>query len=314
MKRRRAKDAAGATRWLASLLLVACSLTVRGQFVVVVPNNLYVVEGDTASTLPFGYPSPFTMRYQQVYESSQFSNAANAAPYYTNYFAALTNGGWISDLFFRAASRSCPFFETVSNVEIHLSTTSRPPDGLSPIFSENIGPDDTPVFSGSFTLSSSSCLGAPEPPDDHVTLSTNFWYDPRVGNLLVDVRLYQGIEGGGASFDAAGIAGDTVSRVYADSVDATNGITDTTGLVTFFAMAPRPTLQVYITATNYMTIRWLTQPTTFVLQQSASLGPDSVWQTVPGTSATNVAFKEYQVSLSPGVGAAFFRLAIPTGQ
>jgi hypothetical protein len=302
--------------WLLGLLIVACSLSVRGQGVVALPSSLYLytVSGNTNSLLPFGYPNPSTIRYQQVYDASQFTNAANASGDgdLIKYFSAITNGGWISDVYFRAATYACPFVATVSNVEIHLSTTSRAPDGLSPVFSENTGPDDTLVFSGSFTVGSASCMGSQPYYIDDVALSKNFWYNPRLGNLLLDVRVYQGARQI-PPFDAAEIAGDSVSRVYAGSVNATSGTTDTTGLVTFFAMAPLPTLQAYVTTTNYIVLRWLTQPTNFVLQQSALLGTNSSWQILPGSLSSNIETENYRVPITPGVGAGFFQLAIPAG-
>jgi hypothetical protein len=171
------------------------------------------------------------------------------------------------------------------------------------------------VFSGSFTVGSYTCQGLEFYDGEHIALSTNFWYDPRAGNLLLDVRLYQGIAPPPIPpFDAVDVAGDSVSRVWADSVSATSGTTDTTGLVTFFAMAPPPTLQTYITTTNYMAIRWFAQPSGFVLQQSSSLGSVAVWQSLPGAGGTNPSGKEYLVPITSAGTGVFFRLAIPGGR
>jgi hypothetical protein len=305
--------------WLAGLLLALSSRPVRGQAVVSVPIDLYRVAGNTNSTLPFGYPGQFTARYQQVYDASQFSNAANVGDL-TNYFAALTNGGWISDLYFRATAYSDSFSATVPNAEIHLSTTSHPPDGLSPVFSENVGFDDTIVFSGSFTVGSASPFDSPEPYDfDHIALSKNFWYDPRAGNLLLDVRLNQGLGPAPVPpFDAVNLAGDSVSRVYATSAAATSGTADTFGVVTFFAMAPPPIFQGSVSnfssSTNYFVVTWLfTQPTGFVLQVSSALGKNAVWQTVPGTLNTNIASERFQFPIDASLPKRFFRFSRSAG-
>jgi hypothetical protein len=301
-----------AAPWSLALLLTTCPLSLRGQLSVPVPNNLYTVDGNSNSTLPFGVSSAFSLRYQQVYDGSQFMGEPQDG-WITNLYAPVANGGWITDLFFRAEAHSCAFFATVSNVQIHLSTTQRPPDGLSPVFGENTGPDDTLVFSGSFTVGSESCMAGTEPFDpDHVALSTNFWYDPRAGNLLLDVTVFQGVSGLIPPFDAVDIDGDSVSRVYAGSVNATSGTTDTIGLVTLFGIAPIPALIAY-TATNYIAIRWPTVPAGFVLQQSASLGSGALWQSLPGVGGTNPVYQEYHTSISSSGPRAFFRLAISAG-
>ena len=317
-----AKDQSAAA-WFAAFLLAACSLSAYGQPVVAVPNSLFQAGGNTNSVLPFLNPNFFTARYQQVYDASQFPTISNGTTDFKNYFAAITNGGWISDVYFRAASNSCAFPRTaVPDVEIHLSTTSRDPDALSPVFSENVGPDDTLVFSGSFTISSATCMGL-EPYDfDRVALAKNFWYDPRKGNLLLDVRLYQGIgpfpPGEFPPFDAVDAPSDGISRVYAEDVSAMSGTADTTGVVTFFAMAPPPILQGSITncesTTNYIIVTWtFTQPTGFVLQVSTSLGSDAVWQTVPGTLNTNIAAERFQFPIDAGVSSRFFRFLRAAG-
>src|SRR5713226_7554523 len=127
------KNRTAAALWLAGLMLGSCSLWVRAQGVVALPSSLYLdsLSGNTNSSLPFAYWSPFTVRYQQVYDASQFRTIANGTINDQIYFSAITNGGWISDVYFRGATGSGNFFATVSNVEIHLSTTSRTPGALS---------------------------------------------------------------------------------------------------------------------------------------------------------------------------------------
>ena len=306
--------------WLVALMLGSYSLRARAQYVVALPSSLYLdsLAGNTNSSLPFAYWSPFTVRYQQVYDASQFLTIANGTTNDQNYFSAITNGGWISDVYFRGIAGSGSFFATVSNVEIHLSTTPRTSGGLSQVFIENTGPDDTVVFSGSFTVGGDS-MGLQPYAYDHVVLSKNFWYDPRVGNLLLDVRLYQGIGAVIPPFDAVDFGGDSVSRIYAIStnvtsgVNATSGTTDTTGLVTFFAMAPLPVLQAYMSnapPTNaYIVLGWYNQPTGFVLQGSTSMGSSAFWSTLLGVD-TNVDYRHFVYSVV-GQPVQFFRLARP---
>src|SRR5689334_6428232 len=115
-----------------SLLLAAPCLDIRAQGVVAVPNSLFMAEGNTNNFYPFWVVWPYTGRYQQVYAASQFSTISNGTQDEKNYFSAMTNGGWISDIYFRFHVGTPPFGTTVPNVEIHLSTSQRQPDGLSP--------------------------------------------------------------------------------------------------------------------------------------------------------------------------------------
>lgn len=301
-------------RVAASLLLTFPCPRLRAQLVTGVPNSLYSVEGNTNSIYPFAVYMPYSCRYQQVYDASQFSLPSNVGAY-RDYFVAMTNGGWISDLFFRFDGNSRGFSALVSNVEIHLSTTQRQPDGLSSVFSDNVGSDDAIVFSGSFYMMNSG-VGSPEPYESHIPLNTSFWYNPQLGNLLLDVRIHDS-SGTPAGIDAVNVMGDSVSSVYSpivfgstNGVNATSGTTDTTGLVTFFEMSPPPLLVAYVSnappANTYIVLHWIHQPAGFVLQESTSLGSNAAWSTVVGADTPFV-------HSTAGSAAKFFRLARPGG-
>ena len=286
-----------ASRWFSVFLLTALSVLAMGQSIPI-PNSCGGVEGNSSSSYPFF--SGFTVRYQQVYDASQFS--------------AVTNGGWIYWLNFRPDGGTPSFGALVSNVEIHLSTTLRHPDGLSPLFSDNVGPDDATVFYGAVGLYSP----APSSPEgfgigyNQAQLTNYFWYNPTAGNLLLDVRIHTLI----SPFyiippmDAATNQG--VSSVYAAPVDATNGTIDTAGLVTLITIAPVPSLTACV-STNVFVLRWPAQPTTFILQKSSLLGSNAVWQSLPGVGGSNLVFKEYQIPLNSPGPPAFFRLARSPG-
>lgn len=295
---------------IAALQLLLTSIPSRGQFVTAVPNSQFLIAGNTNSFYPFWVFWPYTGRYQQIYAAAQFSQPSNGGQYYQKYFAAMTNGGWISDIFFRFQGGSPVFNTVVSNVEIHLSTSPRAPDGLSPVFSDNVGQDDTKVFSGSLLLINSS-RSNPEPYETHVLLDTNFWYNPTRGNLLLDVRVHQGVNFLPAPLDAVDVAGDSVSSV--SSTNDTSGVVSTTGLVTFFEMAPPPLLVTFLSnappSSLYIVLNWINQPLGFVLQESSSLSNNAVWMNLLGTD-TNVDFKHfaYPVNSNP---AEVFRLGRP---
>ena len=75
-------------------------------------------------------------------------------------------------------------------VEIRLSTTSKTTDDLSSFFAENIGDDETLVYSGEliFSTDGSGPVGGPKDFDYIVEFDEPFIYDPTAGNLLYEFR------------------------------------------------------------------------------------------------------------------------------
>jgi hypothetical protein len=271
-----------------------------------VPNALRAVEGNSGSNLPFILGGPNTMRYQQVYDASQFSLAAG--------------GGWIYMLTFRLDSEKnkSGFSAVVTNVEIRLSITQKQPDGLSSVFSENIGCNETVVLSNSLAMASGFApFGQPQAWWIRVPLSTLYWYDPAAGNLLMDVWLREGVDDRTVPvvlFDAQDTPGDSVSRVWAFSVeDAISGFADSVGLVTLFTIAPVPSLRAYLsdlgTSTNHIVLRWPTQPNNYILQRTASLS-ESAWESLPCLGGSNLVFQEYRIPVASSGTIGFYRLAL----
>src|SRR2546430_355240 len=157
------------------------------------------------------------MRYQQVYAASQFG--------------ALPPGGTnLIGIAFRVDAGFGGFSSPLPAGQINLSTTAQTPDGLSATFANNIGTDDTVVFSGPLSLSSSA-TGSPAAFDVVINFSSSFFYNPDRGNLLLDVRN----SGGGniSQPDAVSLTGDSVSRLYGSGTSTTGGA-DSAGLVTEF--------------------------------------------------------------------------------
>ena len=204
---------------------------------VVVPNVLRTVQGDTGNLLPI--LSKLPIRYQQVYDHSQF--------------ASFTAGGeYITQIAFRVHSPGLPFTASISDLQVNLSTTSKTPENLSTTFSDNVGADDTVVFPSAAVQFDTSLAGPPDGPqafDLVVTLAAPFHYDPAQGNLLLDVRNASGTTHDPANeqeIDAVSTGGDSVSRVYnlGDVTAATAGPTgggfqvDTFGAVTRFISTP----------------------------------------------------------------------------
>ena len=147
-----------------------------------------------------------------------------------------------------------------------------------------------------------------------ITLQTPFLYNPADGNLLIEIRNYQPIPP--PYFPPTVIAGvldawettiDTISRVYAHDVNATNGIADTLGLSTEFLVTPLPELSISLQSSNLL-FRWVIQEDTFRLQQSSTVGPAATWQPAGGTISTNRAYVEAKDPLFQQTTARFFRL------
>ncbi len=202
---------------------------------IVVPSAQALVEGNSNNGFPFNLAafSRTSQRYQQVYSASEFSG-----PFL------------ITDIEFRPdASSGAAFSSTLPSIRIDFCTTPAAPDALSATFATNCASNDTIAYGGvsgaPLALSSSFTgpAGGPKDFDIVILLTTPFLYNPASGNLLLDVRNFGG--GRTTQFDAQDTLGDSVSRVFGDTVGSASGATDTIGLVTrfsgaFISVVPEP--------------------------------------------------------------------------
>lgn len=243
-----------------------------------------------------------SMRYQQVYNASVFSNVPPECIYVSTltFFEGFTQQGLTS--------------LTITNMQINLSTTQRAADGLSTNFAENIGPDDTVVFGPGPHVFDGVVSGSRFP----IQLNPPFRYNPATGNLLLDVRIFNGAGPVAINLprlEAFNSLTDESSRVWATNV--TDGIAsgaDTAGLDTVVQFSPVPSLVIYTTGTNntptnYIVVDWPSEPTVFRLQQSAKLGTGVIWQTV-----SNITIPRYYFPLESAGSAGFYRLIWQTGE
>src|SRR5687767_7164790 len=98
---------------------------------IIVPNEFEFVEGNSQSYVPFTDKTGVSMRFQQVYDASQFGSF-------------MEEGKFISALAFRIDADQGRFHPYVSvEAQINFSTTQRSPDNLSSNYFLNVGPDDT---------------------------------------------------------------------------------------------------------------------------------------------------------------------------
>lgn len=209
---------------------------IHGDFVVF-PVSASDIEGDLNNNYPFNISDPSgtvlqTQRYQQIYEAFEFPQTSIV----------------IDQIAFRPNAFSGQAFEsTLANIQVNLSTASADVDSLSLFFETNVGIDDTIVHRGPLSLSSEFVgpRSGPKKFDIIIDLQNPFVFNPLEGNLLMDVRNFEG--GLTTSFDAVFDNGDSVSRVGTfinSTVDSpTAEFADTLGLVTRFqynAQIPEP--------------------------------------------------------------------------
>jgi len=209
-------------------------VAVRPMTRVVVPNT-YATSlpngGKNGNSDPLGLTTGQQSHYQQVYSASQFG--------------AITGPQTITQIAFRPSYVYGTSFTTqLSKVQVELSTTSAAPDSdLSTNMVANVGvADRSVVYSGALTLSSANSgpVGGPKSFDIVIVLQRPFVYDPRKGNLLLDVRNYGGANVSPIYYEGVYTSGDGVSRMYASSTSSDAGSGDTLGLVTQWTFAAAP--------------------------------------------------------------------------
>jgi hypothetical protein len=206
------------TSAVVSLLTLVLTEVVNAQSSVVVPNAFTNKEGDGNNIFPFDCAVFFgSMRYQQVYLGSQLGS------------------GVIDAISFRLNQVEDGFAATLPGVGINMSTTQASPGNLSSTFADNVGPDETVVFSGDLELSAPGCTSSPCPFVIDVPLENAFPFDGSTGNLLIDISIpvCVSLGGGSTAFDAVEI-GNFTSRAYFGAVDSPTGTADNVALVTKF--------------------------------------------------------------------------------
>ena len=175
-------------------------------------------DSGSGNSFPFG--TAYNAEYQQVYASSSFSSAVQITDMY------------LYNTQFNSGATSTPS----GTYTVSLSTTSAGVGSLSPTFSQNIGSNNTQVFSGS--IQQSWAFG--DTLDIHFT--TPFSYDPNSGNLLVDV-LGSGVSAPTNIYYDVHSPGALFQRVYCPFGEScSSGTVDTPGfgLVTGFGTSAVP--------------------------------------------------------------------------
>src|SRR4029450_11694734 len=98
-------------------------------------------------------------------------------------------------------------------LRIYASTTSHSIAGLSTTFAENLGADNTLVFSGTLIWATANLPGPGDTRQFDIVFpfTTPFLYDPAAGNLLLDLQF--SANGEAIRFDAVS-ENSTVNKIY----------------------------------------------------------------------------------------------------
>ena len=212
------------------MLGLVAAATPAAAVVIVAPNAQATTEGANNNSIPFSGTGDFD-RYQQVYGST--------------HFGALSGPELITQIAFRPDGSQGAFGpHSFGNVEIKLSTTSAVPDLLSSTFANNVGADETTVYSGALSLSSAATGSGPLDFDVIITLQTPFLYNPTLGNLLFEFVNFSGDSFTTFALDADNTANNGVSRLFGETPTSTNGQLSSTGLVTQFTTQSNPVVAV----------------------------------------------------------------------
>ena len=263
--------------------------------------------GTNGSRLPFAYLGP--VRCQQVFAASAFNALPSGGAYLTRIFLRTDCGsynGWL-----------------VTNLQVNLSTTSKGPDELTSLFSENVGDDEMIVFGPRNYIPPGRSDCGTFLHGKEINVERPFFYDPALGNLLMETR-HENISWKDEPFDpyndytkwvlsAQTVTGDPVSRIAAFSL-STNAaeIVETTGLTVRFQFDPVPSLTNWVTSSEVV-IRWPTLPKTFSLQWADRLGTNTTWlpytnPIVSGGLYQTVTIPKQEMDIS-----MYFRLAWEDG-
>jgi hypothetical protein len=264
---------------------------------IVVPNEYANKEGDSHMSMPFSTDNH--LRYQQVYDASQF---IAISPY----------GGWIISIGFRIGrDRSTPYVNpygaAMPRLQVNLSTTPKAPDQLSLVYTENVGSDEAIVF-GPVPRNMNTFPVAGWPASLTLPLTKPFFYNPRNGNLLMDVFNFDGSGTNGGLLDATYQSGDSVSWMFG-WVYGTNGVLqDTAGLITRFEIVPAPSPPpLSLDRSDQAAIlRWPTNAMGFVLESTSALAFTNRWAAM--TNVPIISGTENVVTNSLSGTNQFYRL------
>lgn len=181
-----------------------------GTVAVIVPGEYSQVEGEGWSGTTVTSPS---LRMQQVFGAGHLP----AKPV------------MLTGMRYRLDAAQGPVDQVIPGFWLALSTTTKTPGGLSAVFAENTGADQTVVYEGDYRIKVDAVPEGPGPRPFNVLIefAKPFLYNPAQGNLLVDLRASP--PAGTVHLDGCAGETDNASRAYAYNSSATTADDRDTG-------------------------------------------------------------------------------------
>ena len=179
------------------------------------------------ASFAFNIGTGHSQRYQQVYSAGEFSQPQT-----------------ITALHFRRNGSLAAFADATIDAKINLGYAATAPGALSTTFANNVGPGTTTVVDNpALLLHTAAANSSPSSLDITIPLTTPFTYDPKLGDLLLDMFVRNGATT--ALFDGPSNQQQVTSSVVGSSTDLTSvnnatGGSSSFGFVTQFdTTAPR---------------------------------------------------------------------------
>jgi len=208
--------------------LGSCVITELRAQVLVVPNMLATNDGNTFLTTPTGGPT--SVRETTIYDASQFAH--------------LSGPSFLTQFAYRPDTTPGPSGPRSFTLRIYASTTTRSVAGLSSIFAENIGTNNTLVFDGTVNVMTGNLAGPGNTRQFDVLFpfTTPFPYDPATGNLVLDIHF--SANDGAIRFDA--VSGNPLVNkiVNTGSSTAATGAFGSSPEVIQFTFEPPPLVAI----------------------------------------------------------------------
>jgi hypothetical protein len=230
----------------------------------------------------------------QIFDASQF---AGSGPIRITQFANRPDA---------IPGPSGPRFPTL---QVFVSTTTQSVAGLSTTFANNIGLDNTLVFSGPLTLATANLPGPGNTKQFDIVFpfTTPFLYDPSAGNLLIDVRISSSTGANNLVRDTD--TADTYTKfIYAlGSANAQTAESAAEPFVTQFTFEPPPLVTIRM---SQVEVCWNSKSNlTYQVQYRSDL-TTNVWTSFGGcmrsTNSTSCVFDPVVV----GQPQRFYRVAL----
>lgn len=154
--------------------LVAMSAAIGQTSTLVLPNGAATAEGNSNSTLPWGF-GPAGLLHQSVYDSSHFTLQGIASP------VLITRLRWRPDTSLGLPATSYP-----TSCSVRLSTCPVDWSATTTSFASNRGADEQLCFQGPVSFGPQPAQSGPTPFGIDIPLTTPFLYDPAAGDLNIE--------------------------------------------------------------------------------------------------------------------------------